>query len=100
MTLLAGSCTIAEDNSVSGTGLALAIAQATLAPRPDGATANQTLAQWCNLLAAAIVDHLVAEGVVSVTVNAGGLQRTPDPNNPNSPTAAPAAPVALTGTIT
>jgi hypothetical protein len=101
MALLAGSCTISEDNVVSGTGLAKAMAEATMLAPPAGATANQCLEQWINQLAVAIVDHLVANAEVTVTVGAGdaGLQRTPNPNSAETATLAPAAPVNIGGTI-
>lgn len=49
--------------------------------------------------AQAIVTYFTANAVCSTTVSAGGLQKTPNPNNPDTATAAPASPVTLTGTL-
>lgn len=58
-------------------------------------------ADWCNQMAAAVIDHILANAEISVTVTTtdAGLQRTPNPNNPNTPTLGPSADVALTGAI-
>ena len=102
MALTAGSCTIDAEGNVSGTGLAKAMADALMATPPAGLSTNQMLAQWTNLLAAAIVDHLVSNAAISVTVapSDAGLQRTPNPNDPNTPTQGPAAEVVLAGSLT
>ncbi len=101
MALEAGMCTIAADNAVTGTGLAKAMAEALMAAPPPGAGSRQMLEQWTNLLAAAIVDHLVSNAQISVVVapTDAGLQRTPSPNNPNTPTVGPASPVVLSGEL-
>lgn len=66
MALLAGACVISPAGVVSGTGLAAAIATATLAPNPPGSTTESSLQSWCNLLAAAIVQHIVTNASVIV----------------------------------
>lgn len=82
MPLIAGACTITEPvlsptgqvitpPVVAGTGLALAIAQATMAPAPIGSTSQTSLQSWCNSLAAAIVNHIVTNASVTVSVVAG-----------------------------
>lgn len=69
MPLLAGACVIAPGGVVTGTGLAKAIADALTAPSPPGTTTSESsLQQFSNLLAAAIVEHIIANGVISVTV--------------------------------
>ena len=100
MSLLAGSCLIADNGTVTGTGLAKAMADATMAAPPAGSSTNAQLQQWINLLAVAIVNHLTANAAITVTVSAGGLQTTPNPNNPSTATGAPASPVNLSGTLT
>lgn len=72
MPLLAGVCVIAPGGFVTGTGLAKAIADALTAPSPPGTTTSESsLQQFANLLAAAIVEHIVANGAVSVTIPSG-----------------------------
>lgn len=102
MPLIAGTCSIADTGAVTGTGLAKAMADATMASPPSGATTNQCLQQWINMLAVAIVDHLVTNAQITVTVGPAdaGLQRTPNPNNPNTPTLGPSADVPLSGSLT
>lgn len=103
MSLLAGSCVIAPGGVVTGTGLAKAIADACMAPNPPGSTTESSLQQFCNLLAAGIVDHLVTNGVVSVTTTItsvdGALQTYGTPAGP-VPTTPPVSPVPLSGTGT
>jgi hypothetical protein len=105
MALEAGSCTIAPDKTVSGTGLARAIAENYLPVFGSiglPTASLDKLAQFCNGLATAIVDHIVANAEITVTVTTldAGLQRTPNPNDPNTPTLGPASDVELTGSIT
>lgn len=101
MPLEAGSCTIANNGTVSGTGLAKAMADALMTAPPSGGGSNKSLEQWTNLLAAAIVDHLVSNAQITVTVSPAdaGLQRTPNPNDPNTPTLGPATAVELPGSL-
>lgn len=132
MALVGGSVTVNNDQSYSGSGLALAIFEARRAwlianvfpdwdpngsppsdvytPATWAATANATrlamlhgAADFANLLAPPIVDHIKANAEVTVTVSTsdGGLQRTPDPNDPNTNTQAPSANkvLATKGTI-
>ncbi len=71
MPLLAGACVIAPGAVVTGTGLAKAIADACITPNPPGSTTEQALQQFANLLAAAIVQHIVTNGVITVNVAPG-----------------------------
>lgn len=111
MPLEPGSVTaIAEDRTVTGTGLAEAIAEAWLTLYPGGglltgevgASIRRGTMQVANALGPAIINYLLANAVVTVTVHPAdaGLQRTPNPNNPNTATLGPAADVSLTGGIT
>lgn len=70
MPLLAGACVITPARVVTGTGLAKAIADACMAPNPPGTTTESALQSFCNLLAAAIVEHITTNAAVSVTVAA------------------------------
>ena len=102
MSLEAGTCNIADNGAVTGTGLAKVMADALMASAsPVGTGRNAGLATWTNALAAAIVDHLVnnAQVTVTVTPSDAGLQRTPNPNDPNTPTTGPVSDVALAGTL-
>jgi hypothetical protein len=114
MALVAGSVTVNPDGTHSGSGLALAMYEAHKAayeadpfgasfvatlPVADLATTFRIFSLTANAYAAGIVSHLLANAVISTTVSAGGLQKTPNPNNADTATAAPAAPVVLTGTI-
>ncbi len=66
MPLVAGFCTIAPGGIVTGTGLAKAIADACMAPNPPGSTTESSLQNFCNLLAVAIVGHIVTNATVTV----------------------------------
>ena len=125
MRLDAGSATINSDMTVTGSGLALTIAQALV----DAVTAtSRNPVDWrrrnlafsattpfavdadvrkhfeltANGVAAAIVNHLTAHAEVTVTIAPAdsGLQRTPNPNNPNTNTQGPATTKTLFGTLT
>lgn len=119
MSLAAGSCSIAEDGTVTGSGLAAALGNALVAlwnetillpiPPYTGALApapltkaHDGLAAQANHLASAIIGYLVANAVVTVAIptSASGLQRTPNPNNPNTDTQGPATAKTLSGTLT
>jgi hypothetical protein len=107
MALTIGSCSVAEDGSVSGSGLAKAIAEAHTGPLfaagtdklPAGPRAYY--AALSEALATAIIEHIQAHAEVEVTVTTSdaGLQTTPDPNDPGVPTDAPASDKTLAGTI-
>jgi hypothetical protein len=58
--------------------------------------------QSSEALAAAIIDYILANADITVTVRTtdAGLQRTPNPNNPNTATQGPAADVEITGVLT
>ena len=119
MSLDAGSCSIAGDGTVTGSGLAAALGNAlvamwnetvllptppytgALAPAPL-AKAHDALASQANHLASAIIGYLVANAEVTVTIAPAdsGLQRTPNPNNPNTNTQGPATTKTLFGTLT
>ena len=81
MALIAGTVTIGSDGAASGTGLALAIAQAKLdafeASLPDNAAAlsavYSSIAADSQATATAIVSYLVANAVPIVGGNSGTL---------------------------
>ena len=103
MPLTPGTCAIAENGTVTGTGLAKAMADALMASSSAaGKGANAGLQAWTNALAVAIVDHLVANAAITVTVapTDAGLQRTPNPNDPATPTLGPTSDVVLNGALT
>lgn len=116
MTLAAGTVAYtASSGEHTGTGLSLALfvarkavmvaLNASLASLEASTTAQRAatlgwLAEDSEAIAIAVLAHIAANAVVTTTVSAGGLQRTPDPNDANTATAAPAAPVNLTGAIT
>lgn len=56
----------------------------------------------CWAMAQGVVDEIVANAVVTVTVHTtdGALQKTPNPNNPNTDTLGPGADKTLSGTVT
>lgn len=118
MALTAGTCTISSTTgAISGSGLALALANAwktasdayaAANPQPAGATAIIPMAisapfvqPLCNQLASAILAHIAANAVVTVnvTTSTGGLQLTPNPNNPSTATLAPLSLVTIGGTV-
>jgi hypothetical protein len=66
MPLIAGACVIAPGGAVTGVGLAKAIAEACSTPNPPGATTESALQQFSNLLALAIVEHIVTNATVTV----------------------------------
>ncbi len=112
MALTIGSVTVNADGTHSGSGLTLAIFDGYVLPpanfsRCSLATkveAKTTLAARAQQLATSIVNHLIANGEVTVTIAAAdaGLQKTPNPNNADTATQGPGAPVVLAtkGTIT
>ncbi len=97
MALLAGACVISPAGVVSGTGLAAAIATATMTPPTPPFTSENSLQQWCNLLAAAIVTHIVTNASVTVSVVAGIPVTTA--GTAAAQTGATTAPGAGTGTV-
>ncbi len=103
MALSAGSIEADDDGEVSGTGLALAIYNGALSgiTEEQRRKVAQAMAPFCNGLAAAIVEHIVANAEVTVTVTSldSGLQRVPDPATPGSPTAGPATDKTFSGTL-
>lgn len=124
MSMIAGSCTIATDGTITGTGLAKDLADAwktalaTTHLALDGGTkviplsaASQATAllgggftaAFCNAAAAAIVSHITTNAEVTVKIAAGdsALQRTPNPNNPTTDTLGPSGTktLATKGTI-
>lgn len=63
---------IAPGGIVTGTGLAKAIGDALAAPLPPGSTTTESaMESFANNLAAAIVEHIVANGLISVSVAPG-----------------------------
>jgi hypothetical protein len=101
MALSAGTVTVDEDGAATGTGLAFAIFEGALADVDEDARSKvaASMKPFCEGLAAAIVNHFKDNGLIVVSVSAGGLQRTPSPNDPNTATLAPSSPVELSGTI-
>lgn len=104
MAMTAGTVTIDGSGNPSGAGMARAIFDSWIATFDfgglSGATlqsAKQRIADLCNALAVGVVDHIVANAEVTVTVDSSdaGLQRTPNPNNPDTDTQGPSAPVVL-----
>jgi len=102
--LNAGTVEVDEDGEVSGTGLSLAIFNGTLAAIDEEQRQKvaAAMAPFCNGLAAAIVDHILAnaEVVVTITTADAGLQTVPNPATPGSPTAGPASDKTFNGTLT
>lgn len=113
MALAIGSVTVNSDGTHTGSGLTLSIfenyllapltlnlAKFTLSAKIEIKT---MLAARAQQLATAILNHLIANGEVTVTVAPAdaGLQQTPNPNNPATATQGPGAPVVLStkGTI-
>lgn len=68
MPLIAGAAVVAPGGVVTGTGLARAIAEACSTSAPPGSPAEVSLQQFSNLLAAAIVEHIVANAQVTVAL--------------------------------
>ena len=109
MALSAGTCSIASDGTVTGTGLAKTIADAHKAAFSafSPAQAPKAIARlmtsgfyetFSNALAAAIINHLTSNGEITVTIHPTdiGLQTSAAAG---SPTTGPAANKTLTGTI-
>lgn len=104
MSLAIGTATIADDGTLSGSGLAYAIVAAfdagSMASIVDGDASHVAIrrgfAAFAHELAAAIVPYVVANAAVSVTIGTGdsGLQRVS-----GTPTDAPAAPKTLGGVV-
>lgn len=99
MALLAGTVTVDANGNATGDGMALAIFNGALtgvaaAERQKVAAA---MAPFCNGVAAAIVDHIVQNAEVQVTITTAdsGLQRVG-----GTPTEAPAADKVLAGVVT
>lgn len=69
-------------------------------PAPLPAASATILKAMAYRIAVAVVGEIQDHAEVAVTVSAGGLQRTPNPNNPDTDTQGPAAPVSLSGTVT
>jgi hypothetical protein len=110
MALEGGSCTVSADGTVAGTGLSVPIAEWMVGPPTSSlrrylrssSPLRLNMAASAQTLATAIIDYLLANAEITVTVKTtdAGLQRTPNPNNPNTATQGPAGDVPLTGTIT
>lgn len=114
MALTIGSVTVNADGTHTGSGLTLAVYEQFLLPelgfgnypaiKADIIAARLTAGTRASQLATAIINHLIANGEVTVTVAPAdaGLQQTPNPNNPATATQGPGAPVVLAtkGTIT
>lgn len=103
MGLSAGTVDIDGDGNVTGSGLALAIFEGTSGALSDEIKAKigSSMKPFCEGLAAAIVDHIQDNAVVTVTVHTtdGALQRTPNPNTANTDTQGPASNKTLSGTV-
>lgn len=114
MALSIGSVTVNADGTHTGSGLTLTIYENFLLPdlgfgiypalKSHMIAARQTAGTRAQQLATAIINHLIANGEVTVTVAPAdaGLQKTPNPNNADTATQGPGAPVVLAtkGTIT
>jgi len=104
MALEAGTVSIDAEGNVTGSGLALAIAEHIFGPLPkDLLTMDMVRATWPNFpieLATAIVDYLKANTVVAVSIptTATGLQ-TVSSAKPGTPTGGPVEEKTLTGGI-
>lgn len=123
---VAGSVTVADDESVSGSGAALDLynnivaVETAYSPLPSVTSPPSewtgTAAAWAAQAVlfrlkilrswarqanafATMVTYATANAVVTTSVAIGGLQNTPNPNNPATPTDPPAAPVDITGVI-
>jgi hypothetical protein len=99
MALLAGSISVDAEGVATGNGMALAIFNGAM----SGASEAQkkqvaaAMAPFCNGVAAAIVEHIVANAEVQVTITTAdaALQRVG-----GTPTEAPAEDKILSGTLT
>lgn len=102
MALEVGSVSIGPGGTPTGSGLALALYNALLAPASPSARAlpaiSGPISQVSVALATAIIGHLTEHGVVtvSVTPSDAGLQRDPADE---APTLAPVETKTLTGSI-
>jgi hypothetical protein len=106
MALEAGTVTIAEDKTVTGTGLAKELAAAFLIEWPyehlngaAGASIRRYVKSTAEQQAAAIIGYLLANAVITVTVKTtdAGLQRDPASADP---TLGPSTAKTLEGTLT
>lgn len=109
MALEAGSCTVSPtDGSISGTGLAVVLAEndraymASVLPNYrwwKDARARANLESHTNGLAVAIIEYLLANAEITVTVKTtdAGLQRDPASSDP---TLAPSADKEIQGALT
>jgi hypothetical protein len=105
MALTAGIVSIDESGNITGSGLALAIAQQIFGSLPASLLAMQVVRNtWPAFpveLATAIVTYLTENAVVTVNIPtaATGLQTMPSSTDPGTPTAGPSEAKTLTGTI-
>jgi len=106
MALSAGTVTVAEDGSRTGSGLAVAFYDqfVTGIPTPGNETeeaiqiaAKQACASQCVKMATAIVTYFKNNAELSgnATVSTQSVGRTPDPNDANTAIQAPASPVTI-----
>jgi len=103
MAMLAGTIDVSDPENVTGTGLAFAMFQGALStvPAANKAAIAAGMKPYFEGLAAAIVDHIQDNAVITVTIETtdSGLQRTPNPNNPDTNCQGPSAQKTLSGTI-
>jgi hypothetical protein len=103
MALEIGSVIVAADGSVTGSGLSLAIFNGALSGvgETDRAKVAEGMAPFCNGIAAAIINHFVANAEVEVTITPtdGGLQTLPAVSTPGTPTDPPVENKVFTGSL-
>lgn len=110
MALTAGTVVIGSDGSSAGNGLALEMYALMLAACADDlagrsgdalVASRKGLAKMANPIAQAVINHITANAVVTVTVGTGtaGLQTIPATIATGQATWAPAAPVSITGSV-
>ena len=103
MSLDAGSIEVDENGEATGSGLALAMFNGALSSL--SADVRAQIAESCvpffEGMATAIVEHIVANAEVTVTIATGasGLQRTPNPNLADTDTQGPSVSKTLPGTV-
>jgi len=115
MALEIGSIEVNEEGGYTGSGLTKRLVDARVATADmaallssEGLTAAQkaafitSLAADCEAMATAIIDEIVTNAEVTVTVSTGdaGLQRIPASTVENTPCKAPSSPVVLAAKAT
>lgn len=106
MALSAGSVTVANDGSRTGSGLALAFydkfTESLSAPADDAEaqlqlTSKRACAGQCGAMASAIIDYFKANAELTGNAHVSDqvLGRTPSPNNANTAIQPPSSPVDI-----